>query len=103
LRAARSLGAPAFSAFWRVYAPQTLPGVAAGCLMTFILSLGYYITPALVGGPRDQMISNFIATYINRDLNWGMAAALACLLLFMTLSIYLLFLRLVGAERIKLG
>lgn len=103
MRAARSLGAPPFFAFWRVYAPQTLPGVAAGCLMTFILSLGYYITPALVGGPRDQMMSNFIATYINRDLNWGMAAALACVLLVMTLSIYLLFLRLVGAERIKLG
>ena len=103
LRAARSLGAPAFSAFWRVYAPQTLPGVAAGCLMTFILSLGYYITPALVGGPRDQMVSNFIATYINRDLNWGMAAALAAILLVVTLGIYLLFLRLVGAERIKLG
>lgn len=103
MRAARSLGAAPFFAFWRVYAPQTLPGVAAGCLMTFILSLGYYITPALVGGPRDQMVSNFIATYINRDLNWGMAAALACLLLVMTLSIYLLFLRLVGAERIKLG
>lgn len=103
MRAARSLGAPPVFAFWRVYAPQTLPGVAAGCLMTFILSLGYYITPALVGGPRDQMMSNFIATYINRDLNWGMAAALAFLLLVMTLGIYLLFLRLVGAERIKLG
>lgn len=103
MRAARSLGAPPLAAFWRIYAPQTLPGVAAGCLMTFILSLGYYITPALVGGPRDQMLSNFIATYINRDLNWGMAAALACLLLVMTLSIYLVFLRLVGAERIKLG
>ncbi|MBW0367849.1 ABC transporter permease [Ensifer adhaerens] len=103
MRAARSLGAPPLFAFWRVYAPQTLPGVAAGCLMTFILSLGYYITPALVGGPRDQMMSNFIATYINRDLNWGMAAALACLLLVMTLSIYLVFLRLVGADRIKLG
>lgn len=103
LRAARSLGAPAFSAFWRVYAPQTLPGVAAGCLMTFILSLGYYITPALVGGPRDQMVSNFIAIYINRDLNWGTAAALAAILLVVTLGIYLLFLRLVGAERIKLG
>jgi putative spermidine/putrescine transport system permease protein len=103
IRAARSLGAPALSAFWRVYAPQTLPGVAAGCLMTFILSLGYYITPALVGGPRDQMISNFIATYINRDLNWGMAAALAAILLLVTLCIYILFLRLLGAERIKLG
>ena len=103
MRAARSLGAPALSAFWRIYVPQTLPGVMAGCLMTFILSLGYYITPALVGGPRDQMLSNFIATYINRDLNWGMAAALALLLLVMTLSIYFIFLRLVGAERLKLG
>jgi putative spermidine/putrescine transport system permease protein len=103
LRAARSLGAGPSSAFWRVYAPQTLPGVVAGCLMTFILSLGYYITPALVGGPRDQMVSNFISVYINRDLNWGLAAALGVVLLVATLAIYLLFLRLVGADKIKLG
>ena len=57
--------------------------------MTFILSLGYYITPALVGGPRDQMVSNFISIYINRDLNWGMAAALGVVLLVVTLAIYL--------------
>ncbi|UCI22732.1 ABC transporter permease (plasmid) [Mesorhizobium sp. B2-1-8] len=103
LRAARSLGAPPLSAFWRIYAPQTLPGVVAGCLMTFILSLGYYITPALVGGPRDQMVSNFISVYINRDLNWGLAAGLGVVLLVVTLAIYLLFLRLVGADKIKLG
>lgn len=103
LRAARSLGAGPFAAFWRVYAPQTLPGVVAGCLMTFILSLGYYITPALVGGPNDQMVSNLISIYINRELNWGMAAALGVVLLSVTLAIYLLFLRLVGAERIRLG
>lgn len=103
LRAARSLGAGAMSAFWRIYAPQTLPGVVAGCLMTFILSLGYFITPALVGGPRDQMVSNFIAAYINRDLNWGQAAGLGVVLLVVTLGIYLLFLRLVGADKIKLG
>ena len=103
LRAARSLGAGPSSAFWRVYAPQTLPGVVAGCLMTFILSLGYYITPALVGGPRDQMVSNFISVYINRDLNWGLAASLGVVLLVVTLAIYLLFLRLVGADKIKLG
>jgi putative spermidine/putrescine transport system permease protein len=102
LRAARSLGAPPLSAFWRIYAPQTLPGVVAGCLMTFILSLGY-ITPALVGGPRDQMVSNFISVYINRDLNWGLAAALGVVLLLVTLGIYLLFPRLVGADKIKLG
>lgn len=103
LRAARSLGAGPTSAFWRIYAPQTLPGVVAGCLMTFILSLGYYITPALVGGPQDQMVSNFISTYINRDLNWGLAAALGVVLLVVTLAIYGIFLRLVGADKIKLG
>lgn len=103
LRAARSLGAGSNSTFWRIYAPQTMPGVVAGSLMTFILSLGYYITPALVGGPRDQMVSNFIAVYLNRDLNWGMAAALGVLLLVVTLAIYLLFLRLVGSDKIKLG
>lgn len=103
LRAARSLGAGPTSAFWRIYAPQTLPGVVAGCLMTFILSLGYYITPALVGGPQDQMVSNFISVYINRDLNWGLAAALGVILLLVTLVIYGLFLRLVDAEKIKLG
>ena len=103
VRAARSLGAGPYSAFWRVYAPQTMPGVVAGCLMTFILSLGYYITPALVGGPNDQMVSNLISVYINRELNWGMAAALGVVLLSVTLAIYLLFLRLVGAERIRLG
>lgn len=103
LRAARSLGAPPVSAFWRIYAPQTLPGVAAGCLMTFILSLGYYITPALVGGPRDQMVSNFIDVYINRELNWGLAASLGVVLLVVTLAIYMLFLRLVGVDKIRLG
>ena len=103
LRAARSLGASPFSAFWRIYAPQTVPGVMAGCLMTFILALGYYITPALVGGPGDQMVSNFISVYINRDLNWGLASALGVVLLSVTLGIYFIFLRLVGADKIKLG
>lgn len=104
LRAARSLGAPPLAAFWRIYAPQTLPGVVAGCLMTFILSLGYYITPALVGGSRDQMVSNFIADFINRDLNWGLASGLGVVLLVATLVVYVAFLRLVGgADKIKLG
>ena len=103
IRAARSLGAPALSAFWRVYAPQTIPGVVAGGLITFILSLGYYITPALVGGPTDQMISNFISTYVNRDLNWGLASALGVVLLAVTLAIYGAFLRIVGPERMRFG
>ena len=103
LRAARSLGAPPMAAFWRVYVPQTVPGVMAGCLITFILSLGYYITPALVGGPTDQMVSNFISVYINRDLDWGLASALGVVLLAVTLIIYGLFLKVVGADKLKLG
>ena len=103
MRAARSLGAPPAAAFWRVYAPQTVPGVMAGCLITFILSLGYYITPALVGGPNDQMISNFISIYINSELNWGLASALGVVLLAVTLVIYGVFLRVVGADKLRLG
>jgi putative spermidine/putrescine transport system permease protein len=103
LRAARSLGAPPLAAYWRVYAPQTLPGVGAGALITFILSLGYYITPALVGGPGDQMVSNFISLYINRELNWGLASALGVVLLVVTLLLYRVYLKLVGSERLGLG
>lgn len=103
LKAARSLGASPIAAFWRVYAPQTLPGVMAGGLITFILSLGYYITPALVGGPADQMVSNLISVYINRDLNWGLASALGVVLLAVTLLIYGLFLKVVGADKLRLG
>ncbi|EHR01039.1 ABC transporter permease [Bradyrhizobium sp. WSM471] len=103
VRAARSLGAGPFYAFWKVYFPQTLPGIAAGCLLTFILCLGYYITPALVGGPADQMISYFVAHYTNEELNWGMASALGAILLSATLLLYFVFNKLVGIDRIKMG
>jgi len=103
VRAARSLGAGPFLAFWRVYFPQTVPGIATGCLLTFILSLGYYITPALVGGPSDQMVSYFVAYYTNEELNWGMAAALGVILLGLTLALFLVYNRLVGIDKMKLG
>ncbi|MCP1838603.1 putative spermidine/putrescine transport system permease protein [Bradyrhizobium sp. USDA 4524] len=103
VRAARSLGAGPFYAFWKVYFPQTLPGIAAGCLLTFILCLGYYITPALVGGPSDQMVGSFVAHYANVELNWGMASALGVILLFATLLLYYVFNKLVGVDRIKMG
>jgi putative spermidine/putrescine transport system permease protein len=103
LRAARSLGAGPFYGFWRVYFPQTLPGVGAGCLLTFILSLGYYITPALVGGPLDQMISYFVSLYTNRELNWGMASSLGAILLVATLVLYGVYNRLLGVDKVKLG
>ena len=103
VRAASSLGARPATAFRRVYFPQTLPGVGAGCLMVFIQALGYYITPALVGGADDQMISYFIAFYASRTVNWGMAAALSIMLLATTLALYAVYNRLVGVEKMRLG
>jgi putative spermidine/putrescine transport system permease protein len=103
MRAARSLGAGPFYAFWRVYFPQTVPGIAAGCLLTFILSLGYYITPALIGGPADQMVSYYVAFFINNTVNWGQAAALGAILLVLTSVLYVLYNRLVGIDKMKLG
>jgi putative spermidine/putrescine transport system permease protein len=103
VRAARSLGAGPFYAFWRVYFPQTIPGMAAGCLLTFILALGYYITPALVGGATDQMVSNLVATAINQENNWGKASALGAILLFATLILFSVYNRLVGVDKMKFG
>ncbi|MFV2091544.1 MAG: ABC transporter permease [Hyphomicrobiales bacterium] len=103
VRAARSLGANPFTAFVRVYFPQTVPGIAAGTLLVFILAVGYYITPALVGGQSGQLISNFIAFHMQRSLNWSFAAALGALLLGGVLVLYWLYNRLVGINNIKLG
>ena len=103
LRAAASLGAPPLVAWLRVYVPQTLPGIGAGCLMVFIQALGYYVTPALVGGADDQMISYFVAFYASKTINWGMAAALALILLATTLALYAVYQRFVGLDRVRLG
>ncbi|MFZ6776835.1 ABC transporter permease [Undibacterium sp. Ji83W] len=98
MRAAISLGSHPFAAFWRVYVPQTLPGVAAGGLLVFILALGYYITPALLGGPNEQMVSYYIAYFTNVTINWGMACALGSLLLAATLVLYSIYLRFTKTE-----
>jgi putative spermidine/putrescine transport system permease protein len=103
MRAARSLGAKPAYAYWKIYMPQTLPGVAAGCLLTFILCLGYYITPALVGGPTDNMISGFIDGAMNSENNWGKASALGAVLLAATLVLYYVYNRLIGIDNMKLG
>lgn len=103
LRAAESLGAHRFLAFWRVYVPNTLPGVGAGCLLVFILAIGYYITPALVGGQDGQMISNMIAFHMQKSLNWGLAAALGGLLLLGVVLLYWVYNKLVGIDRLKMG
>ena len=103
VRAARSLGATSWTAFRRIYLPQTLPGVGAGSLLVFILAVGYYITPALVGGASGQLISNLIAFHMQNSLNWSLAAALAALLLAVVLLLYWLYDRLIGIDNMKLG
>ena len=103
MSAAASLGAGFGRAFWRIYWPQTLPGVGAGSLLVFILAIGYYITPALVGGRTGQLISNMIAYHMQQSLNWGLAAALGGILLACVIGLYLAYDRLVGVERMKLG
>lgn len=103
VRAARSLGATSWTAFRRVYLPQTIPGIGAGGLLVFILSVGYYITPALVGGASGQLISNLIAFHVNKSNNWSLAAALATILLISILLLYWLYDRLVGIDKMKLG
>ncbi len=103
VRAARSLGATSWTAFRRVYVPQTLPGVGAGGLLVFILAMGYYITPALVGGADGQMISNMIAFHMQKSLNWSLAAALAAELLAVVLIFFWIYDRLVGIDKMKLG
>ena len=102
-RAAISLGCPPMISFWLVYLPQTYAGIGAGCLLVFILSIGYYITPALLGSPTDQMVSYFVAFYTNTTINWGMATALGGLLLLATLILYVIYSWLVGANRLRLG
>ena len=89
MRAAMSLGASPLVAFFRVYLPQTMPGVGAGVILVFILAIGYYITPALVGGDSGTLISNLIAYHIQRSLNWGLASALSMLLLSASSALYL--------------
>jgi putative spermidine/putrescine transport system permease protein len=102
MRAAASLGAGPVRAFLRVYLPQTVPGIGAGCLLVFILAIGYYITPALVGGANDQMVSYFVAFFTNQTINWGMASALGAVLLIATLLLFALYARLVGIDRLAL-
>ncbi len=103
MRAAATLGASFPQAFYRVYWPQTLPGVSAGSLLVFILAIGYYITPALVGGRTGQLISNMIAYHMQQSLNWGLAAALGGILLVCVITLYFLYDRLVGVERMRLS
>lgn len=103
MRAAQSMGANPMTAFIRVYIPNTVAGIGAGAILVFILAIGYYITPALVGGQSGTFISNFIADHISVTLNWGLAAALGMLLLALVMGCYLLYDKIVGIDNMKMG
>jgi putative spermidine/putrescine transport system permease protein len=103
LRAAKSLGANNWTAFWRVYFPQSVPGIGAGSILVFILAIGYYITPEIVGGTTGTFISNRIAYHISSSLNWGLAAALGTILLAVVLILYWAYDKIVGIDNVKLG
>ena len=103
LRAAKSLGATNVTAFRRVYFPQSVPGIGAGSILVFILAIGYYITPEIVGGTDGVFISNRIAYHISRSLNWGLAAALGTILLVLVLALYWCYDQIVGIDNVKLG
>ena len=103
VRAAKSMGATNWTAFWRVYFPQTIPGIGAGAILVFILAIGYYITPALVGGQDGQMISNIIDFHMRRSLNWNLAAAMGLVLLVFVLFLFWIYDRVVGIDNMKLG
>jgi ABC-type spermidine/putrescine transport system permease subunit I len=97
-RAAEGLGAPAWRAFLRVTLPLSLPGVFAGCALVFVITLGFFITPALLGGGRVMMISMLIEQQVREFLDWNFAAALATVLLVVTLAVYALLGRLTGGQ-----
>jgi len=94
MQAAASMGAGPLRAFWRVLLPLSLPGLLSGSLLVFMVAIGYYITPALVGGANDQMISSVIAFYATGTANWGLAGALGLILLLVTMILYFIYGRL---------
>jgi putative spermidine/putrescine transport system permease protein len=100
LRAAASLGAPPWAGFRHVFLPLSLPGVVNGCLLVFTLCLGFYVTPVLLGSPRDMMISQLIAQQVEELLAWGFASALATVLLVVTLGVLVVYNRVAGLDRL---
>jgi putative spermidine/putrescine transport system permease protein len=103
MKAAQNLGATPTLAFIRVYMPQTIPGIGAGCILVFIVAIGYYITPELVGGKDGRLIGNMVAYHMQRSLNWGLAAAMGSILLVTILFLYWLYDKIIGIDNMKMG
>ncbi len=100
MKAANSLGANPFRVFFHIFLPLSLPGIGGGSLLVFIIALGFFITPSLLGGVSDVMIAMFIETHVSSLLNWGFASAMGVLLLVGTLLIFPFYNRLVGINKI---
>ncbi|MFI4986996.1 MAG: ABC transporter permease [Alphaproteobacteria bacterium] len=100
VRVARSLGATPSRAFLRVFLPLSLPGIAAGCVLVFLLAIGFYITPALLGGPGEITLATMIDMMVTSFLNWGFAATLGIVLLVTVGLIFIAFTSLMGLHRI---
>jgi len=103
MKAAQNLGATPTLAFIRVYMPQTIPGIGAGCILVFIVAIGYYITPELVGGKDGRLIGNMVAYHMQRSLNWGLAAAMGTILLCVILVFYWVYDKIIGIDNMKMG
>jgi putative spermidine/putrescine transport system permease protein len=103
MKAAQNLGAPPSLAFLKVYMPQTLPGIGAGVILVFIVAIGYYITPELVGGKDGVLIGNMVAYHMQKSLNWGLAAAMGSILLVAIMILYWVYDKIVGIDNMKLG
>jgi putative spermidine/putrescine transport system permease protein len=103
MKAAQNLGATPTMAFIRVYMPQTIPGIGAGCILVFIVAIGYYITPELVGGKDGRLIGNMVAYHMQRSLNWGLAAAMGTILLGVILLLYWVYDKIIGIDNMKMG
>ena len=103
MRAALNLGASPLHAFWKIYMPNSVPGISAGGMLVFVIAIGYFITPELVGGKDGQMIGNWIGYHLKTTLNWGLSASLGAILLAMMTVLYWIYNKLVGIENIKLG
>lgn len=100
LKAAQNLGATPFYAFRKIFLPLSVPGILAGSIMVFVISIGFFVTPVLLGGPRELMISMVIEQAISVLLNWGFGSAASFILLFLTLGIFLFSGKLIGFDKL---
>lgn len=102
VKAAQSMGAKPATAFYKIFLPLTIPGIVSGSILVFIICIGYYVTPALLGGAKDTMISQVIAQQIGEQLNWGFGSAISIILLIVVFVLLYVFNKFSGIDKISL-